>query len=320
MSKTSLLKIFACNGNPELSQAICDHMGIPLGDAKVETFADGEIKIIINEDVRGNDIFVVQSTCPPVNRNLMELLIMVDALKRASAKRITAVIPYFGYARQDRKHGGRTPITAKLVANMLTTAGADRVLAMDLHATQIQGFFDIPVDHLFSAPVFMQEIEKMDIKDLTIMTPDIGSSKMGGSFASYLKSDLAIGDKRRTTDTDVTVERIIGNVKDRNIVMIDDMISTAGTITDASRMALKQGAKSVRLMAVHPVFCGPALERLNSIEIGELIVTNSITISDEFKNSLKPKLTVVNVGPLLGEAIIRIHNDQSVSELFDVRK
>ncbi len=320
MSEANILKIFACNGNPELSQAICDHMQIPLGDAKLERFADGEIKVIINEDVRGNDIFVVQSTCPPVNRNLMELLIMIDALKRASAKRITAVIPYFGYARQDRKHDGRTPITAKLVANMITTAGANRVLAMDLHATQIQGFFDIPVDHLLSAPVFINEIKKMNIEDLTIMTPDIGSSKMGGSFASHLKCDLAIGDKRRQSDTDVTVERIIGNVKGRNIVMIDDMISTAGTITDASRMALEQGAKSVRLMAVHPVFCGPALERLNAINIKEMIVTNSITVSDDFKTQCNPKLTTVNVGPLLGEAIRRIHNDQSVSALFKLNK
>ena len=282
-----------------------------------ELFPDGELIVRVEEDVRGRDCFVVQSTCDPVNANLMELLIYIDCLRRASAKRITAVIPYFGYARQDRKDAGRTPITAKLVANLIVAAGADRVLCMDLHAAQIQGFFDIPVDHLTAATVFCEYFKDIrdELGELVIVSPDVGNVKVANAYASVLDADLAIVDKRRESGMKVASRNLIGNVKGRTVLMVDDMISTAGTICEAARLVIEQGAKDVIAAASHPVLVGLALDRLRDAPISRIVVTDSIPDKGRL-DPIRDKLVNLSVAPLLGEAIHRIHHDQSVSALF----
>ncbi|MFH1024519.1 MAG: ribose-phosphate pyrophosphokinase [Planctomycetota bacterium] len=308
------LRIFSGNANPELSRRICDYLQLTPGDVHVGRFPDGELDIKINEDVRGCDTYIVQSTCPPVNENLMEVLIMIDCFKRASATRISAVLPYYGYGRKDRKDEGRVPITAKLVADLLTTAGVDRVLTIDLHASQIQGFFNIPVDHLFAAPVLTEFLKKENIPDLVIGSPDVGGIKMARAYAKVLGGGLAIVDKRRLDPRRAEVMNIIGEVKGKNIVLVDDLIATAGSISEASFYLKEQGAKKIRVVATHPVLCGPALERIQRSPIEEIIVTDSIPLTEEWRN--QPNLKVLSIAPLLGEAIWRIHSNKSVSSLF----
>jgi ribose-phosphate pyrophosphokinase len=308
------LKIFSGSANRPLAERICAHLKMRLGDARVERFADGEVRIKIDEDVRGTDAFVVQPTSPPVNDHLMELLLMVDALRRASADRITAVIPYFGYARQDRKDEGRVPISAKLVANMLVTAGAQRVLAVDLHAAQLQGFFDIPVDHLYAAPVFTRYFRNLRLPDLTVVAPDVGSSKLARGYSKRLGAGLAIVDKRRVDDKDTEILTVIGDVKGRNILLIDDMISTGGSITKAAQAVREMGARDIYLAATHPVMCGPAMSRLDEAPVERVIVTDTIALSEAHRRKY---LEVLSVARMLGEAILRIHHAESVSRLFD---
>lgn len=308
------VRIFTGNANPKLAKDICAHLGIPLGKCEIGHFPDGESRVQIQEDVRGRDVFIIQSTCAPVNDHLMELLVLIDAVKRASASRITAVIPYYGYARQDRKHDGRVPITAKLVANLITTAGADRVMCVDLHAEQIQGFFDLPLDHLYSMPVQINYMRKLDIPDLTILSPDLGRTKLTEKFARRLNARLAVIEKRRVGDSEVVKGHVVGEITGRNALIIDDMISTAGSVTVAVQTALEYGAKSVTVMATHPVFCGRAYERLNGLPITELIVTDTIEVKKKPENL---KLNVLSVAPLLADAIMRIHTNQSISILFD---
>jgi len=310
----SSMKIFAGNSNRALAERICEHIGVRAGDAIVGRFADGEIRIKLNEDVRGGDVFVIQSTCPPVNDHVMELVLMIDALRRASAERITAVIPYFGYARQDRKDEGRVPISAKAVANMLTSVGVDRVLCIDLHAAQLQGFFDIPVDHLYAGPVMKRYFRRLNLKDLTVVAPDVGSSKLARGYAKRLDAGLAIVDKRRVTDTDTEVMNVIGDVRGKNVLLIDDMISTAGSITEAARTVRDLGAKAVYLAATHAVLSGSAMERLDKSAVEQLIVTDTIPLTSE---RARPYIKVLSVARMLGEAILRIHHAESVSRLFD---
>ena len=311
------MKIFAGRSGRNLANLMCDHLNIPLAEGHTELFPDGELIVKVNEDVRGRDCFVVQSSCDPVNANLMELLIYIDCLRRASARRITAVIPYFGYARQDRKDEGRTPITAKLVANLITTAGADRVLCMDLHAAQIQGFFDIPGDHLSATKVFCEYFEKVrsELGDLVIVSPDVGNVKVANKYASLLDADLAIIDKRRESGMKVASKNLIGSVQDRTVLMVDDMISTAGTVCEAARLVMDHGAKQVMAAATHAVMVGLALERLNSAPIDKVIVTDTLPNGDRLK-PLAHKLETLTVARLLGEAVHRIHHDMSVSALF----
>ena len=309
------MKIFAGSSNRALAERIAEHLNVRVGDAQVAKFADGEVRVRIKEDVRGADIFLVQSTCQPVNDNLMELVIMMDAFKRASAERITAVIPYFGYARQDRKDEGRVPISAKLVANMVTNAGADRVLALDLHAAQLQGFFDIPVDHLYASPVLTRYFRRMNISDLTVVAPDVGSSKLARGYAKRLQADLAIVDKRRVSDQDTKVMSVIGDVKSKNVLIIDDMISTAGSITEAAKTVHDLGAKNIYLAATHAILCGPAMERLDKAPVEQVIVTDTIPVA---KENRRDYLKVLSVARLLGEVILRIHHAESVSRLFDM--
>ncbi|MBE0598590.1 MAG: ribose-phosphate pyrophosphokinase [Desulfuromonadales bacterium] len=309
------IKIFSGNSNLPLAREICGHLAIPLGSARVRNFSDGEIMVEIGENVRGRDAYVIQSTCAPTNNNLMELLVMFDALKRASAARITAVIPYFGYARQDRKVAPRTPITSKLVADLITTAGADRVLTMDLHAGQIQGFFNIPVDHLYAAPVILDDIKLRLTDRVVIVSPDAGGTERARAFAKRLHAGLAIIDKRRSGPNVSEVMHIIGDVENETCIIVDDMIDTAGTLCQAARALKDQGAKEVYACATHPVLSGPALERINA-EAGlkEVLVTNSIPLGDKLQ--LCSKLRVLSVAELLAEAIKRIHGDESVSSLF----
>jgi ribose-phosphate pyrophosphokinase len=309
------LQLVAGNATPDLSESIAEHLGMRPSPSRVARFPDGEIDVQVNENVRGNDVFVIQSTCPPVNDNLMELLVLIDALRRASASRITAVIPYFGYARKDRKDEGRVPITAKLVANLLATAGAQRVLTVDLHAAQIQGFFDIPVDHLYAAPVLAQHFRDQAIQRLTVVAPDVGSSKMARGYANRLGGDLAIVDKRRTSADNVEVGAVIGDVRDRNVLIIDDMISTAGSITQAARTVRSAGAVSVRIAATHGVLCGPARERLAEAAVDEIVLTDTIPVD----TAGVPRLTVLSLAPFLAEAIQRVHEERSISVLFNRR-
>lgn len=306
------IQVFGGTAHPQLAQKIADYLNIPLGRVEVDHFPDGEINVKVLDDVRGGDIFVVQSTCPPVNENLMELLIMIDCLRRASADRITAVIPYFGYARQDRKAEGRVPITAKLVANLITTSGADRVLAMDLHAAQIQGFFDIPMDHLFAAPVMIEHFKKLDLSNLTIVSPDVGGIKMARAYAKRLGADLAIIDKRRSDPEATEVMHVIGEVKGRTVVLVDDLISTGSTIVEAVRALRHHGANDVYLCATHAVLCKGAAERIRQVEPKQTIVTDTIPVQG---GSIQ-NLHVLSVATLLGEAIQRIHKSESVSSLF----
>ncbi len=310
------IKVFSGRSNPALAGAICEYLNIPQGRADLETFPDGELFVKLHEDVRGRDVFVVQSTCRPVNDNLMELLIFMDCLRRASAKRITAVLPYFGYARQDRKDEGRTPITGKLVSNLIHEAGADRVLAMDLHAPQIQGFFDIPLDHLYASPVIFRHFQEIDRQRMTIVSPDVGNLKRARAYAERLGCDLAVIDKRRTSGSTAVIENIIGNVEGRDVLMVDDMIATAGTMCEAARIAVRRGAKSVRAAATHAVFAGPALERLADAPFKEIVVTDTISVSAEIRSRLS-SMVVLTVAEILGEAIARIHKHQSVSSLFN---
>jgi len=311
------IKIFTGNSNPELAKEIADRLGLPLGDSNVKTFSDGEISVNINETVRGVDVFVVQSTNAPVNDNIMELLIMIDAFKRASAGRITAVIPYYGYARQDRKAKARDPITAKLVADILTAAGADRVLTMDLHAPQIQGYFDIPLDHLLGAPILSKYfVQKgfLDREDIVVVSPDLGSVTRARKFADKLQSPIAIIDKRRPRANVSEVMNIIGDIEGKTCILIDDMIDTAGTITNGAEALIKIGAKEVYACCTHAVLSGPAVERLQNSVIKELVFLNTIKL-DEAKASEKFK--VLSVAPVFAEAIRRIYEDISVSKLFD---
>ncbi len=306
------LKVFSGNANPALTREICDHLGIPVGKADVGHFSDGELQVRISENVRGDDAYVIQPTCPPVNDHLMELLIMVDALNRASARRITVVMPYYGYGRQDRKAEPRVPITAKLVANLIVAAGADRVLTMDLHAGQIQGFFDIPVDHLYGMPVFLEHIRKKNLQDLVIVSPDAGGVERARAFAKRLDADLAIVDKRRPKANVADVMNVIGEVEGKTAILLDDMIDTAGTLCKDAEALVKFGAKRVLAACSHGVLSGPAMDRLAASPIEELMISNSIPLNGK----RLPKVTVLSVAPLLAEAIKRIHEDQSISQLF----
>jgi len=309
----NLLLVFSGNANKALARRVADYLNLPLGNCEVSRFPDGEIDVKVLEDVRGADVYVVQPTCPPVNENLIELLILIDCLRRASAERITAVIPYFGYARQDRKAEGRVPITAKLVANMIVSAGAQRALAMDLHAHQIQGFFDIPMDHLYAAPVLVDHFRKLELHDLTVVSPDVGGVKMARAYAKRLGAGLAICDKRRSGPTETEVMNVIGDVEGRNVVLVDDLISTGTSITEASRACKSRGAKEVWICATHPVLAGSALEKLRKAPLKEIVVTDTIPVDGK---DVPGNLRVLSVANLLGEAIRRIHKSESVSSLF----
>ncbi|USK33956.1 ribose-phosphate diphosphokinase [Bacillus sp. F19] len=310
----SNLKIFTLNSNTALAEEIADEVGVDLGKCSVTRFSDGEVQINIEESIRGCDVFVIQSTSAPVNEHLMEVLIMVDALKRASAKTINIVMPYYGYARQDRKARAREPITAKLVANLLETAGADRVITLDLHAPQIQGFFDILIDHLMGVPILSEYFLEKDLKDIVIVSPDHGGVTRARKLADRLKAPIAIIDKRRPRPNVAEVMNIVGNIEGKTAILIDDIIDTAGTITLAANALVENGATEVYACCTHPVLSGPAIERIQNSNIKELVVTNSITLSEEKKIS---KLKQLSVAPLIGEAIIRVHEEQSVSTLFD---
>ena len=308
------LKIFTGNGNPSLAREICDLLHTPQGNAVVTRFSDGEINVQIVDNVRGMDVFVVQPTANPVNRHLMELLIMVDALKRASAARITAVLPYYGYSRQDRKVQPRVPITAKLVADLITTAGTDRVLTVDLHAGQIQGFFNIPVDNLFAAPVLLDYIKSKKLQNLTVVSPDAGGVERARAFAKRLGAMLAIIDKRRDKPNVAQVMNIIGDVKGRDCLMLDDMVDTAGTLTEGVAALKANGAGKLFAACTHAVLSGPAIDRINASAFDEVIVTNTINLDD--KQKACPKLKVLSVAPILAEAVKRIHEETSLSSLF----
>jgi len=308
------LKIFAGNSNIPLAEDICQHFGVPLGKSEVKSFSDGEICVEIQESVRGMEVYVIQSICNPGNKNLMELLIMLDALKRASAHAITAVIPYYGYARQDRKVAPRTPITAKLIADLITVAGATRALCMDLHAGQIQGFFNIPVDNLYATPVLLEYIQKHYKDNTVIVSPDAGGVERARAFAKRLQTNFAMIDKRRPAPNVAEIMNIIGDVSGKICILLDDMIDTAGTITQAAEALMKRGAREVYACGTHPVLSGPAIDRLKKSPLKEVIVTNTIPLSDEARGLSKIKS--LTVAPLLGEAIKRIHCGESVSSLF----
>ena len=311
------VKIFSGRANIPLAKEICDYLGLPLGKINISPFSDGELYVQIEESVRGCDVFLIQPTCPPVNENVMELLIILDALKRASAEKVNVVMPYFGYGRQDRKAAGREPITSKLIADLLCRAGATRVLALDLHATQIMGFFDVLVDHLFATPVLVEYIKSLGLKDIVIVSPDVGGVTRARAFAKKLDdAPIAILDKRRPTDKHNTVEviNIIGEIKNKTCIMVDDMIDTAGTITQCAALLQKEGAKEVLACTTHAVLSGPAKDRIDKSPITTLITTNSIPIP---KDRSPNKLKVLSVSGLLAEAIKRIHLDDSVSEMFN---
>lgn len=312
MEETSI-KLFCGNANKQLAESICACLGKQLGTASVETFADGEVNLKINESVRGKDVFVVQPTCPPVNQNLMELLVFLDALKRASADRITAVIPYYGYARQDRKLQSRDPISAKLVANLITKAGADRVLAMDLHIGQIQGFFDIPCDNLTAALVFANYFRSQNLGEIVVVAPDLGDVKRARGFAMALEASLAIIDKRRSKENEAEVMGVIGEAEGKAAIIFDDIIDTGGTVAKAADALMEKGATEVRVCCTHALLNGPAVERLDKSCIKELIVTDTVPVPAEKRLD---KIKIISVAPLLGEAIKRIHNRQGISELF----
>ena len=307
------LAIFTGNANRRLAEGICAYLKVSLKDALVSRFSEGEIQVKINENVRGLDVFVIQSVSPPPNENLMELLVLIDALKRASAKRITAVLPYYAYARQDRKDQPRVPITAKLVANLITVAGADRLLTMDLHAGQIQGFFDIPVDHLFAAPVFIEYLKQLGLSDGVVVSPDVGGIKMARAFAKRLGVSLAIVDKRRINATDTEVMNVIGEVTDKDVIIVDDMVATGGSLKEAVLILKKKGARDIYAAISHPVLSGAAIERIKSIPLKQLIVSDTILIPPEKRLE---NIKILSIANLLGEAIKRIHQEESVSSLF----
>jgi len=307
------LKVFCGNANRALAEEIVDYLGVPLGEAKVKRFQDGEIAIAIDESVRGADVFVVQPTCRPANDNIMELLIMIDALRRASARRITPVIPYYGYARQERKSKARDPITAKLMANLITTAGADRVVTMDLHAPAIQGFFDIPVDHLPGVPILAEYFKSKGLDNVVVVSPDHGGVQRARNLAERIGAPLAIIDKRRPEPNVSEIMNVIGDISGKHVIMIDEIIDTAGTITQGAQVLMDRGAIDVYACCTHPVLSGPALERLDKSVIKEVVVTNTIPLDPE---KMISKIKVLSVAPLLGAAIVRIHEDLSVSKLF----
>ena len=313
------LKILTGNTNRALAEEICTHLDMPLGRAAVSTFPGGETQVQIEENIRGSDVFIIQPVCGNVDLNLspndslMELLVLTDAARRASARRITAVLPYYGYARQDRKDRPRVPITAKLVANMIYTAGARRVLSLDLHENQIQGFFDIPFDHLYSINIFTDYLSRRNIQDLVVVSPDIGNLKMTRAYADILDADLAVVDKRRTSGSDTEIMNLIGEVDGRNVVIVDDLISTGGSLVEAAAALRERGALEILACIVHPVLAGPAIERVENSVLTELVVTNSIPIPAKSQNG---KIKVLSIATILGEAIRRINNDESVSTLF----
>ncbi|GIP41358.1 ribose-phosphate pyrophosphokinase [Paenibacillus sp. J31TS4] len=308
------LKVFTCNSNPELAKEIANHIDVPLGDAEVIRFSDGEIQIRLRESVRGSNVFLIQSTSSPVNDHLMEVLVMTDALKRASAKSINVVIPYYGYARQDRKATSRDPITAKLVANLIEKAGATRVITMDLHAMQIQGFFDIPVDHLLGVPTLGQYYRDKNLPDVVVVSPDHGGVVRARRLADYLRAPLAIIDKRRPEPNVSEVMNIIGNIRGKTAILIDDIIDTAGTLSLAAHALKEYGAREVYACGTHAVLSGPAMKRIDDSPLCELVVTNTIPIRHPEPS---PKIKVLSVAPLLGNAIVRVHEDQSISSLFE---
>jgi ribose-phosphate pyrophosphokinase len=308
------LKIFSGTANQCLAEEICASLELPLGDLMLETFSDGEVYLQFQENVRGADLFLIQPTCRPVDHNLMELLLMIDAAKRASADRITAVLPYYGYARQDRKDKPRVPISAKLIASLLERAGADRIMALDLHAAQIQGFFDVPVDHLFSAPVMIEYFKPLEVPDLTVVSPDPGGVERARAFGKRMNAPLAIIDKRREKPNVAEVMNVVGEVEGRNCLMVDDLIDTAGTLVKGAEALLQQGALSVSACATHAVLSGPAVERIEASPLKEVVFTNSIPVSEEARHSSKIKF--LSVAPLLARAIQSIHEETSVSSLF----
>jgi ribose-phosphate pyrophosphokinase len=314
MSRGKQLKIFAGSAHPALAREIADSLGVPLGHARIQRFPDTEVSFQIDENIRGTDVFVVQPTCSPVDQHLVELCVMIDAFRRSSASRITAVIPYYGYARQDRKDKPRVPISAKLVANLLSAAGANRVLTMDLHKAQIQGFFDIPVDHLFAAPVIIEHLRKLGAKDMTIVSPDAGGAERARAYAKRLDAELAIIDKRRTDSGAAEVMNVIGDVEGRACIIQDDIIDTAGTIVKAAQALVEGGASRVFAAAVHGVLSGPAIARLEQAPLEKVIITNTIPLKPEAEGS--KKIVVLSVARLLGQAIKSIHEETSVSSLF----
>src|SRR5438552_3158471 len=318
MSKTDAdaLKVFTGRANQPLAQKICQYLEIPIGRGNTELFPDGELIVRADEDVRGRDCFVVQPTSHPINAHLMELFIWIDTLKRASAQRVTAVIPYFGYARQDRKDEGRKPITAKLVANLIERAGADRVVSVDLHAAQLQGFFDIPVDHLTAAPVITKWFKKLELHNQVFVSPDVGNVKRAQVYANVLGGEICIIDKLRTSGTQTKAAHIIGDVEGKNVMMVDDMITTAGTVTEACKALREHGAKEIYISATHAVFAPPAMERLKNCDFTKIAVTDTIPIGTR-ADPIKERLQVLSVAELLGEAIHRIHHNASVSALFN---
>jgi ribose-phosphate pyrophosphokinase len=311
------LKVFTGRANPELAQRICDHLEIPLGRGRTELFPDGELIVKVEEDVRGRDVFIIQPTSHPVNAHLMELFIWIDCLRRASAKRVTAVIPYFGYARQDRKDEGRTPITAKLVANLIERAGADRIVAVDLHAAQVQGFFDIPVDHLYAGPVLSKWFKTLNLANQVFVSPDVGNIKRALKYANALGGEICIIDKRRKSGSTTEAKHVIGDVKGKNVLMVDDMITTAGTMVEAVRILKDHGANDIYISATHAVFAPPALtkERLLGSPFTKLAVTDTIPIGSRC-DAIKDRLVVLSVAELLAQAIHRIYHNESVSALF----
>jgi ribose-phosphate pyrophosphokinase len=313
-SSYSDFKIFTGNSHVDLAEEIASVMGKPLGKSEVSTFSDGEISVNVGETVRGRDIFIIQSTCDPVNNNLMELLILIDALKRASAGRVNAVIPYYGYARQDRKAKARDPITAKLVANLISAAGADRVVTMDLHAAQIQGYFDIPVDHLLGMPVLVKYFRRIHLEDLVIVSPDLGSVTRARTMAQALEAPIAIIDKRRQKANESEIMHVIGDIEDKNCILVDDMIDTAGTITNAANKLTELGAREVYACATHGVLSGKAIERILQSSIKEMVLLNTVPISDDKRIS---KIKVLSVASLFAEAMGNIYSNNSVSKMFD---
>lgn len=309
------LKIFTGRANPLLAQKVCDCIQIPLGRGRTDLFPDGELIVKVDEDVRGRDCFIIQPTCHPVNAHLMELFIWIDTLRRASAGRVTVVTPYFGYARQDRKDEGRVPITAKLIANLLERAGADRLVAVDLHAAQVQGFFDIPVDHLSASPVLMKWFRGLNLSNRVFVSPDVGNVKRAQVYANLLGGDICIIDKRRKSGSQTVAKQIIGDVEGKNVLMVDDMITTAGTVTEAVKILRANGAQDIYMATTHAVLAPPALDRLSACEFTKLAVTDSLPIGNRL-DPIKDRVVVLSVAELLGEAIYRIHNNASVSALF----
>jgi len=310
------IRIFTGSANPELARKICDHLSLPLGQALVTAFSDGEIRVEIGENVRGRDVFLIQSTCPPANHNLMELLIMIDAVKRASARRITAVIPYFGYSRQDRKVAPRVPITAKLVADLISTAGANRILTLDLHVGQIQGFFDIPVDNLYASPIMIPYIRENFDNDLTIVSPDAGGVPRARAYAKRLVASLGLIDKRRDAPGKAKAMNLIGEVLGKEVVILDDIVDTGGTLSQAAEVIMQHGARNVNACCTHAVLSGPAVQRVTDSPLSRLVVTDTIPLGDKPRNC--PKIVQLPVDHLLARAILNIHQEDSISSLFEI--